>query len=99
MRVGLETILFGHRIDDLETTLDVVVAAGYQGVEFSQSPRMLRVKSGLWPSSGWVFSHSGMNFSAGDREELVQKVRALDMEAVKAEISRAQQGGAEAGQP
>lgn len=38
MKVGIETILFGPRVDDIEAMLDIIVETGFQGVEFSQSP-------------------------------------------------------------
>lgn len=35
---------------------------------------MLRLNPSLWPGSGWVFSHSGINFAAPDRAQLVEQV-------------------------
>lgn len=35
---------------------------------------MLRLNPSLWPGSGWVFAHSGINFSAPDRAQLVEQV-------------------------
>ena len=36
MKIGIETLVWGPRIEDLKYTLDAIVAAGYQGVEISQ---------------------------------------------------------------
>ena len=37
MRLGFQTLPWGRRIDDLDHTLAVIVACGYEGVEFGQS--------------------------------------------------------------
>ncbi len=41
MKFGYETIIWGREIDDLDTVLDIIAGAGYQGVEFSQWPGRL----------------------------------------------------------
>jgi signal transduction histidine kinase/sugar phosphate isomerase/epimerase len=41
MKLGFQTIIWGPRIEDLEGALDIIAAAGYQGVEFAQRPDML----------------------------------------------------------
>ena len=41
-KVGLQTIIFGRRIDDLAGVLRLIQASGYRGVEFSQPPRLIR---------------------------------------------------------
>jgi sugar phosphate isomerase/epimerase len=38
MRVGLQTILWGRRIDDLDLVLDQIAACGYQGIEIAHDP-------------------------------------------------------------
>jgi len=45
MHVGFETTIWGNRLDDLRAALDVVAAAGYEGVEFGQRPDALRIDS------------------------------------------------------
>lgn len=37
---------------------------------------MVRLNPSFWPSEGWVFTHSGIRFSAGDRAPLVEQVAA-----------------------
>ncbi|GAB4461900.1 MAG: hypothetical protein OHK0029_27880 [Armatimonadaceae bacterium] len=44
MKIGYQTIVFGQRIDDLESVLDTIALAGFTGVEFAQRPEMLRVR-------------------------------------------------------
>ena len=44
MKIGFHTITWGIQLDDIESTLDVIAEAGYQGVEFAQRPDVLRVK-------------------------------------------------------
>src|SRR5262245_37484107 len=41
MKVALQTVIFGHRMIDLEQALDVTAAAGFQGVEVAQLPSVL----------------------------------------------------------
>jgi sugar phosphate isomerase/epimerase len=41
MKVGYETIIWGPYVDNLKRVLDVIAAAGYQGVEFAQHPETL----------------------------------------------------------
>lgn len=41
MKIGFDTTAWGERIDDLESALDTIASAGYQGVEFAQRPEQL----------------------------------------------------------
>lgn len=42
IKVAFETVLYGRRFGDIERALDEIASAGFQGVEFAQSPAMLR---------------------------------------------------------
>jgi signal transduction histidine kinase/sugar phosphate isomerase/epimerase len=44
VKLGYQTIVFGPRIDDLESVLDTIAQAGFQGVEFAQRPEMIRIR-------------------------------------------------------
>lgn len=44
MKIGLQTILWGFWIDDIELVLDQIQAAGFQGIEFAQRPQDIRVR-------------------------------------------------------
>jgi signal transduction histidine kinase len=45
MKIGIQTIIYGPTIDDLDAVLDTIAEAGFKGVEFSQRPEMLRVRT------------------------------------------------------
>jgi signal transduction histidine kinase len=55
MKIGCQTIIYGPALDDLDAVLDTIAEAGFQGVEFSQRPEMLRVRTpnGSKPVSYW----------------------------------------------
>ncbi len=42
MRIGFQTIVWGPRVRDLKYMLDVIEAAGYEGVEFFQRPEVIQ---------------------------------------------------------
>src|SRR5262245_11433755 len=41
MRLGFQTIIWGPRIEDLDGALEIIAAAGFEGVEFAQRTDML----------------------------------------------------------
>jgi signal transduction histidine kinase/sugar phosphate isomerase/epimerase len=45
MKIGLQTIVFGPQIDDLDTVLARIAALGVTGVEFAQRPDRLRLRA------------------------------------------------------
>src|SRR5260221_11180798 len=41
MKIGIETVIWGSRFDNLDAALDLIAASGCHGVEFSQRPDQL----------------------------------------------------------
>jgi len=45
LKFGFQSIIYGGMIEDVVHVLDVVAASGFRGIEFSQSPDHIKVKS------------------------------------------------------
>lgn len=73
MNIGIQTIVFGREIPELQRALDLIANLGYRGVEFAQTPEMLGSAVGINDLLGLLEERdlTLLGFSGGSLHERV----------------------------